>query len=261
MNETNISDTEGSNVAEDINSPSMFEDTLQFSSSGRVNSTPVSRKIERKPSVGLGITVADVMGGVEMGSKFNSDSITSGGEKVESDYVGTNYLTPPLNLIMKPVSKYQASNEIWLSSSFSSHQLGYKLCLMVKIPPQSGTKLNDDIQLEVGVASAQKQQDSFLRFPCIGDAKVKILNPHWNEGHKEISMGFMIHNERHNAHSPKLSYPMIVPKEFVFKDRLFFHVVAVQLGEEYRPWLLDPGLVAEDNPGYSDTDSECNVVY
>ena len=78
---------------------------------------------------------------------------------------------------------------------------------------------------------------------------------------KKFPWGFMIHNERHNAHSFKLSYPMIVPKEYVFKDWLFFHIVAVQLGEEHGPWLLDPILVAEDNPDYSDSDSECNVMY
>ena len=62
------------------------------------------------------------------------------------------------------------------------------------------------------------------------------------------------------AHTPELTYPMVVPKEFIFKDRLFFHVVAVQLSEDHRPWLLDPGQVAEDVACSSDSESECNVV-
>jgi hypothetical protein len=198
-----------------------------------------------------------------MESEFNGDGVKCGGEGMEFGNADTNCLTPPLNLIMKPVSKYQLStDEIWLSDSFSSHQLGYKLCLAAKVLPQSDTKLNrkDSMHLEVGVVSAQDRQDSFLKFPCIGDAKVKLLNPHQNAGHKELSMGFMIHNERHTTHTPELSYPIVVPKEFIFKDRLFFHVVAVQLSEDHRPWLLDPSQVAEDVACSSDSESECNVV-
>lgn len=207
--------------------------------------------------------VSAVMGGVKMEPEFTNSIKSDGGERSELNNTDTNNCqTPPLNLIMKPVSKYQASTyKIWLSSSFLSHQVGYKLCLMAKILPKSNTKLNDSVQLEVGVVSAQGQQDNFLKFPCIGDAKVKILNPHHNKGHKEISMGFMIHNERCSAHTLGLSYPVIVPKEFIFKDRLFFHIVAIQLSEDHRPWLLDPSQVTEDTALYSsDSESECNVV-
>ena len=228
-----------------------------LTSSDFVDRTPVSKKLERKAIEPLEITVADIMGGVEMGSEFNSES----GE-VGCGSAGTNNcLTPPLNLIMKPVSKYQlAKDEIWSSLSFSSHQLGYKLCLTAKVLPQPDVKQNDSIHLEVGVVSAQDRQDSFLKFPCIGDAKVKLLNPHQNAVHREISMGFMIQNERRSTHVPELTYPMVVPKEFIFKDRLFFHVVAVLLSEDHRPWLLDPSQVAEDVACSSDSESECNVV-
>ena len=251
-------------MAEDSNLSSMINDNLpspRVSTSDCINRTLVSKKVERRTNEALDITVAAVMGGVEMGSEFNNDSIKDGEERSEICNANAYCLTPPLNLVMKPVSKYQASkDEIWLSSSFSSHQLGYKLCLTAKILTNSGTKLKDSIQLEIGMVSVQGRQDSFLKFPCIGDTKVKILNPHQNKGHKEISMGFMIHNEQRISHAPELSYPMIVPKEFIFKDQLFFHIVAVQLSEDHRPWLLDPSQVAEDTACSSDSESEYNIV-
>ena len=248
-------------MAKDNNISSMFDDNIPSPWVSTSDCTLVSKKVESKINEALDITVAAVMGGVEMGSEFNNKSVEGGGESSEICNTSTNCLIPPLNLIMKPVSKYQTcKDEIWLSSSFSSHQHGYKLCLTAKILPQSGTKLNDSIQLEIGMVSALGRQDSFLKFPCILDAKVKILNPHQNKGHKEISMGFMIHNEQRKSHAPELSYPMIMPKEFIFKDRLFFHVVAVQLSEDHRPWLLDPSQVAEDTVCSSDSESEYNIV-
>ena len=253
-------------MTEDDNLSFAFNDNLpspRVSSFDHVDMTPVSNQVEEKTNEARDITVAAVMGGVKIGSDFN-DSIDiegDGGEKLEISNIDTNCHTPPLNLIMTFVSKYQASTDkIWLSSSFLSHQLGYKLCLMAKILPKSRKKLNDSIRLEVGIVSAQGQQDNFLKFPCIGDAKVKVLNPHQNKGHKEISMGFVIHNGQHNAHTSELSYPMVVPKEFIFKDRLFFHVVMVQLSEDHRPWLLDPSQVTEDTAYSSDSESECNNI-
>ena len=201
---------------------------------------------------------------VKMGSEFNKDGIEEGGEISEiGNTANTNCLAPPLNLIMKPISKYQTStDEIWISPSFLSHQLGYKLSLTVRLLQQASMKqLRNSVQLEVGIVSAQRRQDSFLKFPCIGDIKVKILNPHQNKGHMEISMGFMINNDRRKDRTPELSYPMTVPKDFIFKDRLFFHIVTVQLSEDHRPWLLDPSQVTEDTAYSSDSESECNVVY
>lgn len=223
-------------------------------------SNVVGDKLERTPS-----TSSVTEGGVRMGSEFtNSNPMINRGEAESSEMLRTTEMccpTPPLNLVMTPVSSYQASpGEIWFSSSFCSHPLGYELCLVAKFPNQS--KIDDGVQLEIGVVSSQTFQESFLKFPCIGDIRLKILNPLHNLGHKEMSIGFMTHNEDLRlAHMPELSYPVQIPKEFIFKDRLFFHVMAVQLSEDHRPWLLDPSLVREDSAyQLSDSDQDSELI-
>lgn len=165
-------------------------------------------------------------------------------ERQETSKLDGNNCLPPLNLMMKPVSKYQASpDEVWTSPRFLSHQLGYKLCLVARIQPQTCELLDGNLQLDVGIVSAQGSQDDFLKFPCIGDAEVKILNPRENKGHREIPFGFMINNDARSARHHDLLFPASAPKDYIYKDCLFFHVVAIHLSEDHRPWLLDPGQV------------------
>ena len=150
----------------------------------------------------------------------------------------------PLNVVMKPVSDYQNSaGKTWFGPAFQSHQLGYKLCLAVKMQPQASLDLNDNLQLNVGVVSAPGDQLDFLKFPCIGDATVQVLNPQQNKRHIDISVGFMISDDHESG---RFTFTF-VPKEYVEKDRLFFRVVKVDLDEEYKPWLLDPHQEADDS--------------
>ena len=140
----------------------------------------------------------------------------------------------PLNMVMKPFSEYQTcTDKVWLSPTFLSHQLGYKLRLAVNIQP---LLLNDNPQLKIGIVSASEGQADYLKLPCIGDAKVHIINPQQNKRHKDISFGFIIpgDNESYNFTFALLS------KDFVYKDCLFFRVEEVYLDEAYKPWLLDP---------------------
>lgn len=150
---------------------------------------------------------------------------------------------PPLNMVMKPIRNYQASTgKTWFSPTFLSHQLGYRLCLAVKIQPQASLPLNENLQLNIGIVSAPGHQEKFLKFPCIGDATVQVLNPEQNKRHIDISVGFMIGDEE----SERLTYAS-VPKAYIHHDFLFFRVVKIDLAEEYKPWLLDPHLDADDS--------------
>ena len=146
----------------------------------------------------------------------------------------------PLNVVMKPVSDYQASTgKTWLSPTFLSHQLGYKLCLAVRIQPQASLPFNENLQLNVGIVSASEDQEDFLKFPCIGDATVQILSPEKNQRCIDIPVGFMIGDE------PERFTYASVPKTYIHSNCLFFHVVKIDLGDEYKPWLLDPHNVME----------------
>ena len=155
-------------------------------------------------------------------------------------------------MVMKPVSEHQASTgKTWLSPIFLSHQLGYKLRLAVKMQPQPSLPMNDNLQLNVGIVSARGEQADFLKFPCIGDAKVHILNPQQNEQPINISVGFMISDE-----SDRFTFAS-VPKDYIYEDCLFFCVVNVHLDTEYKPWLLDPYQESEDSDSVdSDMDDE-----
>ena len=159
----------------------------------------------------------------------------------------------PLNVVMKPVSEYQGSTgKTWFSPTFLSHRLGYKLCLAVKMQTQASLPLNENLQLNVGVVSAPGEQGDFLKFPCIGDATVQVLNPQQNKRRIDISVGFMIGDE-----SERFTFAS-VPKAYIYQDRLFFRVVKIDLDEEYKPWLLDPHLEADDSIS---VDSETNNDY
>jgi hypothetical protein len=156
----------------------------------------------------------------------------------------------PLNVVMKSVSKYQASTgKTWFSPVFLSHQLGYKLRLAVKIQPQATIPLNENLQLNVRIVSASGDQEDFLKLPCVGDATVQVLNPEQNKRRIDISVGFMIGDE-----SERFTYAS-VPKVYIHHDCLFFRVVKIDLAEEYKPWLLDPHLEADDSMSV-DGDSE-----
>ena len=147
----------------------------------------------------------------------------------------------PLNVVMKPVSDYQAStSKTWLSPTFRSHQLGYKLRLAVRILPQASLPLNDNLQLDIGIVSAPEDQEIFLKLPCISDATVQILNPEKNTC-KPISIGFMTGDE-----SEKFMHTS-VPKTYIHCNCLFFRVVKIDLGEEYKLWLLDPHEEVDDS--------------
>jgi hypothetical protein len=157
----------------------------------------------------------------------------------------------PLNVVMKSVSKYQASSDnTWYSPVFLSHQLGYKLRLAVEIQPQATLPLNENLQLDIRIVSASGDQEDFLKLPCVGDATVQVLNPEQNKRRIDISVGFMIGDELVRTYASES-----VPKAYIHHDCLFIRVVKIDLAEEYKPWLLDPHLEADDSMSV-DGDSE-----
>lgn len=167
---------------------------------------------------------------------------------LEDAQVVGNISCLPVNVVMKHVSEYKASTDkIWFSPTFLSHQLGYKLRLAVKMVPQSPNK---HLHLKVGIVAAPGPQEHYLRFPCNGDASIHILNPQQNKEHMFIFTGFKLNNDDNEY------YFASIPKEYVYKDCLFFHVEEVCLGDNYKTWLLDPDQEAEDSDSKEDSDSE-----
>ena len=158
--------------------------------------------------------------------------------------------TPPVNLIMNEVGSYQNSTTIWRSAPFISHQLGYKLNLAVRFNPNIPTCL----ELALGSAQNGQNTSSHLKFPCIGDATVKILNPKEDRHHIKLHMGFSVTAEPVNL----LEFPEggsfeSIPKQFIHEDRLHFQVVEIHLDDKHKPWLLHP-------TNTQDSDSDIDLV-
>lgn len=158
--------------------------------------------------------------------------------------------TPPVNLIMNQVGFYQNSTTIWRSTPFISHQLGYKLNLAVRFDPNTPTCL----ELAMGSAQSSQNSSSHLKFPCIGDATVKILNPNEDKHHITLHMGFSVTAEPINILKfPESGSFESIPEQFIHEDSLHFQVVEIHLDDKYKPWLLHPTSTQD-----SDSDIDCS---
>ena len=89
--------------------------------------------------------------------------------------------------------------------------------------------------------SVPEDQEDFLKFPCIGDATVQILNPEKNKRRIDIPVGFMIGDE-----SERFTYASVL-KTYIHRNCLFIRVVKIDLADEYKPWLLDPHMEVDDS--------------
>ena len=146
-------------------------------------------------------------------------------------------LTPPLNLVMENVSQYLDSGEVWISDTFRSHQLGYKLCLAVKLAKGSG---EDSIDVTLAVTSSAVESHAYLDYPRIGNATITILYPITDVFHETVEPFFMLENIKKPT-MPDLFDQTEISGSFVMKDCLFFRVKKVEIqGVDFKPWLLDP---------------------
>lgn len=168
---------------------------------------------------------------------------------------GETSKTPPVNFIMTDVGTYKrSSTTFWMSTPFRSHQLGYKLYLAVRFSPA------DSLRLEMALGSVQDNRDSttHLRFPCIGDAIIKVLNPHENKNHIKVQMGFTIHATIISQHEfPEGGSFVAISENYIDDDCLNLQVTEIHLDDKYRPWLLDPSLT---NTHDSDSDIDCSSL-
>jgi hypothetical protein len=158
---------------------------------------------------------------------------------------------PPVNMVMKHISEYKTSpGKTWFSPNFLSHQLGYKLRLAVKVQPKPQDK---HLHLEVGIVSAPGAQEHYLKFPCNGDADVHILNPQENKYHMFIFVtNFEINDASENLGEFTFA---LVPKDYVYKDCLFFCVEEIHLDQDCTTWLLDPADREAKNDSEVESDS------
>ena len=122
---------------------------------------------------------------------------------------------------MEGVSYYKTSGEVWLSDSFLSHQLGYRLSLAVKLEPGSS---ENNTKVTLALMSAKGKHSPYLDYPCIGSATVIILNPDDKSNHETADhFMFMLQNQE----PQKTSYPEVneqteIGDGFIHKDCIFF---------------------------------------
>ena len=151
---------------------------------------------------------------------------------------GSCYLlrAPPLNLAMENVSEYIDSEDAWLSESFLSHQIGYKICLAVRIGSSSGN--SGMLNVMLGIASAEGHQGSYLVYPCTGLAKIAILNPMEDYDHHVLELMFTLEKSSHHEIAGEA---VQIPRYFVtHANSLFFRVERIDLDKiKYKVWLLD----------------------
>ena len=151
--------------------------------------------------------------------------------------------TPPLNLVMENVSEYIDSDEAWLSDGFYSHQIGYRICLAIKL--ESSSDKDSALNVMLGMISAEGMHSSYLVYPCSGFATVAILNPQANSDHKVLELMFILEKPTLNNCSEIVSEMVQVPRHFITqKDCIFFQMDRVEMDEsKQKLWLLDAALV------------------
>lgn len=151
---------------------------------------------------------------------------------------GSSYIlrAPPLNLAMENVSEYIDSEDAWLSEGFLSHQIGYRICLAVRIGSSSGN--SGMLNVMLGIASAEGHQGSYLVYPCTGLAKIAILNPMEDYDHHMLELMFTLEKSSHHEIAGEA---VQIPRYFVtHANSLFFRVERIDLDKiKYKVWLLD----------------------
>ena len=147
--------------------------------------------------------------------------------------------TPPLNLAMENVSEYIDSDEAWLSDGFYSHQIGYRICLAIKMELSSDS--DGMLNVMLGMISAEGMHSSYLLYPCSGFATVAILNPQANSDHKVLELMFILEKPTLSNCSEIVSEMVQVPRHFITQeDCIFFRVERIDMDEmKHKLWLLD----------------------
>ena len=144
--------------------------------------------------------------------------------------------SPPLNLAIENVSEYVDSEEAWLSEGFLSHQIGYRICLAVRIGSSSGN--SGMLNVMLGIASAEGHQNSYLVYPCTGLAKIAILNPMEDCDHHILELMFTLEKSSYHEIAGEA---VQIPQFFItHSNSLFFRVERIDLDKtKYKVWLLD----------------------
>ena len=170
-------------------------------------------------------------------SVYQSES-PSPNRKQSSLVYGSCYMlpAPPLNLAMENVSEYIDSEDAWLSDSFLSHQIGYRICLAVRIGFSSGN--SGMLNVMLGIASAEGHQSSYLVYPCTGIAKIVILNPMEDCDHHILELMFTLEKSSYHEIAGEA---VQIPHYFTTHcNSLFFRVERIDMDKsKYKVWLLD----------------------
>ena len=152
--------------------------------------------------------------------------------------------TPPFNLVMENVSKYLDFDETWLSEVFYSHQIGYKICLAVRL--ESSSEGDGMVNVILGVTSAEGPHSRYLVYPCSGFAKLLILNPKEDSGHQALELPFSLETPiKVNGYSEIEGEAVKIPQYFIVrKEFLFFQVEQISVDKaKHALWLLDAAFV------------------
>lgn len=163
---------------------------------------------------------------------------------------------PPLNLAMEDVSEYIDSEDAWLSEGFLSHQIGYRICLAVRIGSTCSSGNSGMLNVMLGIASAEGHQGSYLVYPCTGLAKIAILNPMEDHDHHVLELMFTLEKSSNHEIAGEA---VQIPQYFIAHSNcLFFRVERIDLDKtKYKVWLLD----AENSEHKQDIDAESSEEY
>ena len=93
----------------------------------------------------------------------------------------------PLELIMTNYYQRKEAEELWRSPPFYTHQMGYKLCLLVDA---SGKHFNKGTHIAIYIKLMKGDYDSQLCWPFRGTIKIKILDQCLNRQHYTMIVMF-----------------------------------------------------------------------
>lgn len=155
-------------------------------------------------------------------------------------------LVPPLQFKIGPIGKGKCQKRTLVTHSqpFYSHQDGYKLTMKLGIHVNMRQQLS---QFNILVRSVQGENDDSLSWPFKGTMSVALLNHTENRDHCVSEIKFSI---------GKGSTSEIVEKQFDPLCKyvteggiglLHFCIVKIEIDEESKPWLTDPGAIDFSN--------------
>ena len=152
-------------------------------------------------------------------------------ENIQQENETCGLRTPPLTFHIPSLSSYQSPCLPWRSRSFYTHQLGYRVNLLVQV---EGTGVC------IGLAPEQGVNDDYLRWPVSGKMDIQLLNQNADRDHSNITPKFEL--QKLAVDQPiKLKVfriPTVTGISYTSGDSLYFRLLDIKLEGDAKPWLI-----------------------